>query len=64
MRAPVAPSGWPSAMAPPLTFTRSQSQFSAWPFARILRRERLVDFNQVVVVDTGARPLQQPPDRV
>src|SRR5438094_3596330 len=34
-RAPVAPSGWPSAIAPPFTFTRSQSQSSALPLATI-----------------------------
>ena len=32
-RAPEAPIGWPSATAPPFTFTRSQSQPSASPSA-------------------------------
>ena len=33
-RVPVAPSGWPSAMAPPFTFTRSRSSPSSFSTAR------------------------------
>src|SRR3989304_4126928 len=33
MRVPLAPIGWPSAIAPPFTFTRSQSQPSSRPTA-------------------------------
>ena len=35
MRAPLAPIGWPSAMAPPLTLTLSQSNPSSRPSARV-----------------------------
>ena len=33
MRAPLAPIGWPSAIAPPFTLTLSQSKFSSRPSA-------------------------------
>ena len=49
-RAPVAPSGWPSAIAPPLTFTRSRSAPVSCCQARTHRGERLVDLDQVDVV--------------
>ena len=63
IRAPVAPIGWPSAIAPPLTLTSPQSQPSVLPFASDLRRERLVHLEQVVVVQGRAGLLQQLLDR-
>jgi len=38
----------PRAMAPPFTFTRSQSQARARPFGDGLNGERLVRFDQIV----------------
>ena len=51
MRAPLAPMGWPSAIAPPLTLTFDQSKPSSRPSASDLRRERLVDLDQVERLD-------------
>ena len=58
MRAPEAPSGWPIAIAPPRTLTRSGSS-SGQPreAGERLRGERLVELDDVDVVpaDAGAR---------
>ena len=56
IRAPDMPSGWPSAMAPPLGLTRGSS--SATPSARRSRQnlagEGLVQFDHVEIVDAEA----------
>ena len=57
-RVPVMPSGWPSAIAPPLTLTRSRSSPSSFSTDEILRRERLVDLDQIDVVQRQAGPLE------
>ena len=53
------PSGWPSAIAPPLTLTRSGSMPSSRTTASALRRERLVQLDQVDVGDRDAGALEQ-----
>ena len=58
IRAPEQPSGWPIAMAPPLTFTRSGSSFSSRRHRHRLRRERLVHLDQVEVLEPPARPAE------
>jgi hypothetical protein len=53
MRAPVAPTGWPSEMPEPLGFTRS-SRWIDLPFGQHgehLRGERLVEFDEVDVIE-------------
>ncbi len=63
MRAPVAPIGWPSAIAPPLTLTRAGSSEQV-PSARDdLGREGLVELDQVDVGEREARLLEQRADR-
>ena len=59
IRPPLAPIGWPSATAPPFTFTRSSSAPSS--LGRVLRdrRERLVDLDPRDVVDRLAGPLER-----
>ena len=58
MRAPVMPNGWPRAMAPPLTFSLSQLMPSSLGRRDDLGGERLVDLDQVDVVDGHAGPGQ------
>ena len=61
IRAPVIPNGWPSAIAPPngLSFSASMPQLLA---ARDdLRRERLVELDDVDVVDRHAGLLEHAP---
>ena len=48
-RAPVAPSGWPRAIAPPFTFTLSQVGAGLALPREDDRGERLVDLDQVDV---------------
>ena len=57
MRAPVMPNGWPTAIAPPLTFSFSSGIAQVAVRRDHLRGERLVDLHQVDVVDghTGQR---------
>ena len=62
-RAPVDPSGCPSAIAPPLTFTRSMSGPSSRRHAATTERERLVDLDQVDVVHRHPVALEQLPRR-
>jgi hypothetical protein len=50
-RVPLSPSGWPSAMAPPLTLTLSRSSPSSFSHRQVLRREGLVDLDQVDVAE-------------
>ena len=58
-RVPVAPSGCPSAMAPPLTLTLLRSRPSSFSTARYLRRERFVHLDQVDVVQLQPGFLQR-----
>ena len=53
------PSGCPSAIAPPFTFTRSGSSPSSRIADEALGGERLVQLDQVELVDADPRPLQQ-----
>ena len=62
-RAPVEPSGWPSAIAPPLTLTRSMSGLELALPGGDDRRERLVDLEQVDVVDRHPVALEELPRR-
>ena len=57
-RAPEQPSGWPRAIAPPLTLTRSMSGWSSLLPGQHDRGERLVDLDQVDVVDRQPGPLE------
>ena len=56
MRAPVMPNGWPRAMAPPLTLSLSQSDAEVLGRRDDLGGERLVDLDEVDVVDGHAGP--------
>ncbi len=51
MRAPVIPNGWPRAIAPPFTFSFSIGIPRCLRRRDHLRRERLVDLDEVHVVD-------------
>ena len=53
------PSGWPSAMAPPLTLTLAGSSPSSSHAHERLRRERLVELDEIEVADGEAGPLQR-----
>ena len=59
IRAPVMPNGWPTAIAPPLTLSRSMSMPEVAVARDDLRGERLVDLDQVDVADGHAGPLQR-----
>ena len=57
--APVAPSGWPIAMAPPLTLSFSSGMLmSFWNFSTT-DGEGLVHLEQVDVVDRQAGPVER-----
>ena len=56
--APVAPSGWPMAMAPPLTLILSMRDVERLHVAQHHRGERLVELEQVDVVERHAGLLQ------
>ena len=58
MRAPLAPSGWPMAMAPPRTLTFSGSAFSSLMTASAWDGEGLVDLDQVDVCELQAGPFE------
>ena len=60
IRAPEQPSGWPIAMAPPLTFTRSGSSLQLVGHRHRLRRERLVDLDQVEPLPPASPPGRAP----
>ena len=49
--APVQPSGWPSAMAPPLTFSRSGFDGQLAKDREHLRGERLVQLDEVDLIE-------------
>ena len=53
-RMPVAPSGWPMAMAPPLTLSLSSSSPSSSSAGQDLRAEGLVDLDAVDLVERQA----------
>ena len=61
-RAPLAPIGWPSATAPPLTLTFARSMPSCWSTATQLHRERFVDLEEVNVFELPADLLRHAPD--
>ena len=63
-RVPVEPTGWPSAIAPPLTLVRSSGGAGLLRPGEYDGRERLVDLEQVEVVERHAGALEQPPGRV
>jgi len=54
--------GWPSAIAPPFTFTLLQSN-QLLAVGQGLGRERLVDFDEVEVVDFHIEDLEEILDR-
>ena len=58
-----AASGWPSAMAPPLTFSRSGSIGSSLQAGEHLRGERLVQLDEIDLVERQAGQLQRLADR-
>ena len=58
-RAPVEPSGWPSAIAPPLTFTRSMSGSSSRCHASTTGANASLTSNEVDVADRHAVALEQ-----
>ncbi len=64
MRAPVMPNGWPTAIAPPLTLSLSSGMPSCLRRAQRLDRERLVDLEQVDVVEAHAGVAQRGRDRL
>ena len=53
-RAPLAPIGWPSAIAPPLTLIFFGSSAELAQHAERLRRERLVQLEEVDVLDASS----------
>ena len=55
MRAPVAPSGWPRAIAPPSRLTRSCGQAELVEAGQRLAGERLVQLHDVDLRDVDAR---------
>ena len=56
--APVAPSGWPIAIAPPLTLTLCGIEIERLQIAQHDRGERLVDLDQVDVLELHLGPLE------
>ena len=64
MRAPVMPNGWPTAIAPPFTLSFSIGMPRSPVGRDDLRRERLVDLDQVDVVDGHAGPRERLPGRL
>ena len=54
MRAPVAPIGWPSAIAPPLTLSRSVGDRRLAQHREHLRGERFVQLDEIEVVERQA----------
>ena len=59
MRAPVMPNGWPRAMAPPWTLSLSAGDAELPGRGDDLGGERLVDLDQVDVVDGHAGPAER-----
>jgi hypothetical protein len=59
MRAPVAPIGWPRAMAPPLTLSFSRRDRLVAQHREHLRGERLVQLHEVEILRSSARPREQ-----
>ena len=55
MRVPVQPIGWPSAIAPPLTFSRSVGIGTSLQHREHLRREGFVQLDEIEVVERRAR---------
>ena len=64
IRAPVEPKGWPRAIAPPCTFSRSWSSPRSRSRGDHLHRERLVDLDQVDVADGQSGVGQRPSGRL
>ena len=64
IRAPVMPNGWPTAIAPPLTLSLSSSMPEVAGRRDHLRGERLVDLDQVDVVDGHAGAGERLPGRL
>ena len=58
-RAPLIPSGWPSAIAPPLTLTFAGSSPSSSMQTIDWLGERLVELDEVEVVDADPGPLER-----
>ena len=63
MRAPEAPSGWPSAHAPPFTFTRSCASSEIVDRRHRDDRERFVDLEEIGRARVPARFREELPDR-
>ena len=62
-RAPVQPIGCPSAIAPPLTFSRSAAIGTSSQHGEHLHRERFVELDQIEIVEAEADALAQLLDR-
>ena len=62
MRAPDAPSGWPSAMAPPFTLVFVAVEPELLLDREVLRREGLVDLDEVDVAELEAGALERAAD--
>ena len=63
MRAPLAPIGWPRAIAPPLRFVRSGGSASSARTATVWAANASVDLETVHFVHRPAEPPEQRPDR-
>ena len=57
------PSGWPSAIAPPLTFSRSGSIGSSLQAGEHLRGERFVQLDEIDLIERQPGELQHLADR-
>ena len=62
IRAPLAPIGWPSAIAPPLTLTFDPVEAERTAVGERLGGERLVDLDQVERLDRQLDPVEQAAD--
>ena len=55
MRAPLQPSGWPRAMAPPLTFSLFEIDAELADAGEHLGGESFVQFDQIDLLDASGR---------
>ena len=62
IRAPLAPIGWPSAIAPPLTLTFDPVEAELAAVGQRLGGERLVDLDEVERLDRHLDPVEQAAD--
>ena len=59
MRAPLAPSGWPSAIAPPLTFVLRRVELQVAHAGERLRGKGFVDLDQIEIARRASRRAAQ-----